>query len=291
MEDTCVGNAALVTGSSRGLGRAATRALLEAGVDVAINGRTESTLEQTATELREHATEGARVVPLAGDLTEPDDIERLVGRTVDAFGRLDHLVTSAGGPPSGPFLETTDEQWYDAFDLLVMSVVRLVRESAPHLRADGGGTIVMITSRSVKEALNGLVLSNAVRMGVIGLEKTLSREFAPDIRVNSVLPGAHETSRIRELIEQGVERGEYDSESEGRAAFAEDIPLGRMGDPLELGNTVAFLCSPASSYITGQAIVVDGGRSVSTSRIPDNGATSRDKPSSSTAAAADRRCN
>jgi len=264
MGDSCAGNAALVTGSSRGLGRAAARALLQAGVNVAINGRAETTLEQTATEIRAHATEGARVVPLVGDLTDPDDIERLVEETVGAFGQLDHLVTSAGGPPSGPFLETTDEEWYDAFDLLVMSVVRLVRESAPHLRAGDGGTVVMITSRSVKEALDGLVLSNAVRMGVIGLEKTLSREFAPEVRVNAVLPGAHETSRIRELIEQGVERGEYDSYADGRATFAGDIPLDRIGDPMELGNTVAFLSSPASSYITGQAIVVDGGSGRST---------------------------
>ena len=259
MDLELAGNAALVTASSRGLGKAAATALVREGVDVAINGRTESTLKNAAADLRTEATDDARVLPIAGDLTDPGDITRLVETTVAEFGRLDHLVTSAGGPPSGSFLETTDDEWYDAFDLLVMSVVRLVRESAEHLRADGGGTIVTITSRSVKEALDGLVLSNSVRMGVIGLEKTLSRELAPEVRANAVLPGAHETSRIEELIEQGVDRGEYDDYDEGRAEFGSNTALGRIGDPIELGETVAFLSSEASSYVTGQSIVVDGG--------------------------------
>ena len=253
------GNAALVTASSRGLGKAAATALVREGVNVAINGREESTLESTASELREEATADARVVPIAADLTDPDDISRLVETTVAAFGRLDHLVTSAGGPPSGSFLETTDNDWYQAFDLLVMSAVRLVRESAKPLQDDGGGTIVTITSRSVKEALDGLVLSNSVRMGVIGLEKTLSRELAPEVRANAVLPGAHETGRIQELIEQGIDRGEYEDYDEGRAEFGSGTALERIGEPIELGETVTFLCSSASSYITGQAIVVDGG--------------------------------
>jgi len=259
MDLELTGNAALVTAPSRGLGKAAGTALVREGVDVVINGRTESTLDDAADALREEATNDARVVPIVGDLTDPDDIARLVETTIAEFGRLDHLVTSAGGPPSGSFLETTDDEWYDAFDLLVMSVVRLVRESVEYLRSDGGGTIVTITSRSVKEALDGLVLSNAVRMGVIGLEKTLSRELAPEIRVNAVLPGAHETSRIEELIEQGVDRGEYADYEAGRAAFGADTALGRIGEPNELGVTIAFLCSAASSYVTGQSIVVDGG--------------------------------
>lgn len=259
MELALTGNAALVTASSRGLGKAAATALVREGVDVAINGRDESTLAATASDLRAEATGDARVVPIQGDLTDPDDITRLVETTVDEFGRLDHLVTSAGGPPSGSFLETTDDDWYQAFDLLVMSVVRLAKESAEYLQSDGGGTIVTITSRSVKEPLDGLVLSNSVRMGVIGLEKTLSRELAPDIRANAVLPGAHETSRIEELIEQGIERGEYDDYEQGRVAFGSEAALRRIGEPIELGQTVAFLCSSASSYITGQSIVVDGG--------------------------------
>jgi len=196
------------------------------------------------------------------DLTEKDDIERLVERTIEEFGGIDHLVTSAGGPPSGPFLETTDEDWYEAFDLLVMSVVRLVRESEPYLR-EGEGTIVNITSRSVKEAIDQLVLSNSVRMSVIGLEKTLSKELAPDVRANAVLPGAHETARVEELIEQSMDRGEYDSYEDGLEDWSEGNPMERIGKPHELGDTVAFLSSPRSSYINGVAVPIDGGAGAS----------------------------
>jgi 3-oxoacyl-[acyl-carrier protein] reductase len=251
------GNAALVTASSSGLGKAAATALAREGANVVINGRDEDQLEEAAAELREVAA--GDVVPVAGDLTDEGDIERLVDRTVEEFGGMDHLVTSAGGPPSGPFLDTTDEDWYEAYDLLVMSVVRLVRESAEHLRADGGGTVVNITSRSVKEAIDSLVLSNSVRMSVIGLEKTLSRELAPEVRANAVLPGPHETSRIRNLIAQGVERGEYDSYEQGLAARGESNPLNRIGDPMELGDTVAFLSSPRAGYVNGVAVPIDGG--------------------------------
>lgn len=250
------GNVALVTASSSGLGKASARALVEEGVDVVVNGRDEDALSDAVEELSDVGS--GRVVGQRADLTDADDIEALVQRAVDEFGGLDHLVTSAGGPPSGPFLETTDDDWYQAFDLLVMSVVRLVRASAPHLREDGG-TIVTITSRSVKEAIDSLVLSNAVRMGVIGLEKTLSRELAPEVRANAVLPGPHETSRIRSLIEDGVERGEYESYDAGLAARGESNPLGRIGRPMELGRTVAFLCSPESEYVNGVALPIDGG--------------------------------
>jgi NAD(P)-dependent dehydrogenase (short-subunit alcohol dehydrogenase family) len=257
------GNAALVTASSSGLGKASARALAMEGVDVVMNGRDEDRLADAVEDVRADAASGATVVGQQGDLTVPEDVERLVDRTVDEFGGIDHLVTSAGGPPSGPFLETTDEDWYEAFDLLVMSVVRLVRASADHLRADGGGTIVTITSRSVKEAIDGLVLSNSVRMGVIGLEKTLSKELAPEVRANAVLPGSHETPRIEELIEQGVERGDYDSYEEGLEDWGADVPVGHIGDPMDLGRTVAFLSSPASEYLDGVAVPIDGGSGAS----------------------------
>jgi 3-oxoacyl-[acyl-carrier protein] reductase len=254
------GNAALVTASSSGLGKASAKALASDGADVMLNGRDPDRLEEAVEEVRDVGA--GRVRGQAADLTDAAAIAGLVEHTVDEFGGLDHLVTSAGGPPSGPFLETTDEDWYDAFDLLVMSVVRTVRAAAEPL-ADGGGTIVNITSRSVKEAIDALVLSNSVRMGVIGLEKTLSTEFAPDVRANAVLPGAHETARIEELVEQDVERGEYESYEAGLTARGEGNPLGRIGDPMELGNTVAFLSSPRSGYINGAAIPIDGGAGAS----------------------------
>lgn len=251
------GNTALVTASSSGLGKASAKALAREGVNVVINGRDEAQLEEAKSEVEDVAT--GEVVAQPGDLTDEDDIEALVQTTVDEFGGLDHLVTSAGGPPSGPFLETDDEDWYQAYDLLVMSVVRLAREAEPHLREGDGGTIVNITSRSVKEAIDSLVLSNSVRMSVIGLEKTLSKEFAPDIRANAVLPGPHETARIKELVEQAVDRGEYDSYEEGLEARGSGIPVGRIGDPMELGNTVAFLSSPESGFINGVSVPIDGG--------------------------------
>ncbi|ELZ28396.1 short-chain dehydrogenase/reductase SDR [Halogeometricum pallidum JCM 14848] len=250
------GNAALVTASSSGLGKASAKALAREGVDVVINGRDGDRLEEAREEIVEVAD--GDVVAQSGDLTDADDVTNLVETTVEEFGRLDHLVTSAGGPPSGGFLDTDDEDWQQAYDLLVMSVVRLAREAEPHLREGDGGTIVTITSRSVKEALDNLVLSNSVRMGVIGLEKTLSKEFAPEVRANAVLPGPHETSRIQDLVNAAVDRGEYDSYEEGLQGWAGN-PLERIGDPMELGNTVAFLSSPESGFINGAAVPIDGG--------------------------------
>ena len=250
------GNAALVTASSGGLGKASATALAREGANVVINGRDEAGLASTREEIEAVAT--GEVVAHSADLTDADEIAALVEATVDEFGTIDHLVTSAGGPPSGSFLDTDDEDWQHAYDLLVMSVVRLARESHPHLTEGDGGTIVNITSRSVKEAIDSLVLSNSVRMSVIGLEKTLSKELAPEVRCNAVLPGTHETPRIEDLVEQAVERGEYDSYQDGLADWGTG-PLERIGDPMELGNTVAFLCSPRAGFINGQSIVVDGG--------------------------------
>ncbi|MFB6220335.1 MAG: SDR family oxidoreductase [Halolamina sp.] len=257
LEDT----SALVTASSSGLGKASAKALAREGANVVVNGRDEEALAETVDEL-ETVGDG-RVVGVQGDLTEKEDIEHLVERTVEEFGGLDTLVTSAGGPPSGAFMDTTDEDWYEAFDLLVMSAVRTVREAAPHLKESDHGTMTFITSRSVKEAIDSLVLSNSVRMAVIGLEKTLSKELGPEVRSNSVLPGPHETSRIEDLVEQAVERGEYEDYEEGLADWGGGVPLGRIGDPMELGDTVAFLSSPKSSYINGVAIPIEGGAGAS----------------------------
>jgi 3-oxoacyl-[acyl-carrier protein] reductase len=254
------GNAALVTASSSGLGKASAKALAREGANVVINGRDEDRLEEAREEIKEVAT--GEIIAQPGDLTDPEDITALVETTVEEFGGFDHLVTSAGGPPSGPFLDTQEEDWYHAYDLLVMSVVRLVKEAAPHLQ-DSGGTIVTITSRSVKEAIDSLVLSNSVRMSVIGLEKTISQELAPEVRANAVLPGPHETARIQELVDQAVERGDYDSYEEGLADWSDGIPVERIGDPIELGDTVAFLSSPLSGFINGVSVPIDGGAGAS----------------------------
>ncbi len=250
------GDAALVTAGSAGLGLASATALAREGCDVAVCGRTESRLADAGEALR--AAGDGEVLTVEADVTDADAVEAFVAATVEAFGGLDHVVTSAGGPPSGPFADTTDADWQDAYDLLVMSVVRTTRAARPHL-ADGGGTVVNVTSRSVREVMDDLVLSNAVRRGVVGLMKTQSREFAPEIRVNAVLPGPHETSRIEELVTDAVERGEYDSYEAGLADWADGVPLGRVGDPMELGDVVAVLSSDRASYVTGAAVAVDGG--------------------------------
>jgi NAD(P)-dependent dehydrogenase (short-subunit alcohol dehydrogenase family) len=250
------GEGALVTAGSSGLGLASAEALAAAGANVAVCGVTPEHVDSARETLV--ATGDGDVLAVEADITDAGAVEGFVDDTVEAFGGLDHVVTSAGGPPSGPFLDMDDGDWYDAYDLLVMSVVRTTRAAYPHL-ADGGGSIVNVTSRSVKEVIGGLVLSNSVRRAVIGLMKTQADEFAPDVRVNAVLPGAHETARIEELVEQAVERGEYDSYEAGLADWSAGVPLERVGEPSELGETVAWLCSDAASYVTGTAIPVDGG--------------------------------
>lgn len=208
------GDVALVSASSSGLGKASAKALAREGADVVINGRDESRLMAARDEIRSEA-EG-RVVAKQGDLTEPEEIKALVDTALTEFDGLDHLVSSAGGPPSDTFADTTDRDWYEAFDLLIMSVVRLVRQAEPHLREDEGGTIVNIESRTVKEASDTLVLSNAVRMGVIGLEKTLSRELAPKVRANAVLPAL---SRLLECETSSKSRSSEGNISTSQGVF------------------------------------------------------------------------
>ncbi|MBZ6495565.1 SDR family oxidoreductase [Natrinema longum] len=251
------GNSALVTAASSGLGFASARALAEEGANVAICGRDETRLEAARAELAETAT--GDVLAVQADLTDPDDVSGLVRETVEAFGGLDHVVTSSGGPPSTTFLETDEQDWYQAYDLLVMSVVWTIEEAHEHLLESDYGTITCITSRTVREVADGLLLSNSVRRGVIGLVKTVSREFAPEIRANAVLPGTIETPRIEELIEAGVERGTYEDYEDGLTAMASEIPMDRIGDPRELGDVVAFLSSPRASFVNGTEVPIDGG--------------------------------
>jgi NAD(P)-dependent dehydrogenase (short-subunit alcohol dehydrogenase family) len=258
LEDT----AALTLASSGGLGKGAATALAREGADVVINGRTEASLEETREEIEDVAT--GDVVAVRGDITDPDTPADLVETTVDEFGRLDHLVTSAGGPPRLQFLETEDEHWNDAWELLVMPVVRTVRAAAPHLEADGGGSVVAITSKIIKEASSANVLSSSVRMTVAGIQKVLSEQLAPEIRANTIMPGAYESPRVYNGFDRLIEAGEIADYDEGRERRAEDIPVDRMGDPIELGDTVAYLCSDRAGYTNGDAIFVDGGSHAST---------------------------
>lgn len=262
------GNTALVVASSRGLGKASAQALAREGANVVINGRTQETIDQTVDALDDIGS--GTVTGHRADLTDPNDIESLVGATVDRYGGLDHLVTNAGGPPGKSFVETTEAEWHHWYNLLVMSVVRLAWHSIDHLRGSNAGTIVNITSISAKEAGStpSLVLSNSIRMAVLGLEKSLSRELAPDVRVNAVLPGTYETDRFIELNENRVERGEFDSYEEGLDVWLDQLgaasAMNRLGEPHELGEVVAFLSSERASFVNGAAILVDGGASRAT---------------------------
>ncbi len=251
-------NTALVTASTSGLGLACARSLSREGANVTICGRTPSRLDEAAAELEADAT--GSILAVQADVTDPDDVERLVEETIDTFGGMDHLVTSAGGVPSTTFAETTDDQWYEAYDTLVMSVVRTLEATHPHLERSDAGSVVCITSRTVREVADGLLLSNSVRRGVIGLVKTVAREFAPSVRVNAVLPGTIETPRVEELIDAKVERGDVADYEEGLASFTDEIPVGRLGEPTELGEVVAFLSSERASYVNGAAVPVDGGQ-------------------------------
>ncbi|MFC7167334.1 SDR family oxidoreductase [Halospeciosus flavus] len=254
------GETAIVTASSSGLGKASAEALAREGANVVVCSRSRERIEAAAEDIREEAAEGAEVMPIEADITDHDDVVALVEATVEAYGGLDHLVTSAGGPPSGPVLDTPEEEWYESYDLLVMSVVRAARAAYPHLADSDAGTITCITSTSVAEPIEGLVLSNSVRRAVIGFVKTVAREWAPDVRANAVLPGAHETPRVSDLIEQSLERGEYEDYEEGLQDWAADIPMDRIGDPQELGDTVAFLTSERAGFVNGVSLPVDGGR-------------------------------
>jgi 3-oxoacyl-[acyl-carrier protein] reductase len=241
------GTAAIVGGASAGMGLAIARALAAEGSSVTMCARGED-------RLRESATGIAGAIAIAGDVRDQAILQRLVDETVSARGRLDIVVNNAGGPPPGTFESTPDEAWADAFELSLRSVVRLTRLALPHLRASGRGRIVNITSWSVREPIANLMLSNAIRPGVVGWAKALAHEVGRDgITVNTIAPGKVATGRMREL---------WESRPDPAAAEAEDIasiPVGRMGQPEEIAAAVAFLCSEAAAYISGAVLPVDGG--------------------------------
>lgn len=252
------GNVAVVAASSDGLGRGVANAFAREGAHVVVNGRDPDRLHRAVDDLGRLGS--GRAIGVPGDLTDPDTCASLVDRAISAFGRLDHLVTNAGDPPRGRVGDLDDNDWYHAYDLLVMSAVRLVREAADHLRAGDGGTIVAITSITLAEAVETLALSSSVRLAVAGLAKTLSLELAPDVRVNTVLPGPIETPALRDIVQRAVEEGAYDTYEEGlRSYWPGGTAVERVGTVDEFGDTVAYLSSPRSGYVTGAPILVDGG--------------------------------
>jgi 3-oxoacyl-[acyl-carrier protein] reductase len=255
---------AIVAASSKGLGRASALTLAREGAKVTVNGRDAASLKKTADEIR--AETGAEVLEVVGDMRNPDDIKRLVDETIAKWGRLDMMVCNAGGPPAGTFTTHMDDDqaWLDAINLNLMSTLRLSRAAIPHLEKVGGGSITNIVSTSVKQPIPHLVLSNTARTGVIGMAKSMALELAPkNIRVNNVCPGSTRTDRILGLAKSRSAESGRDIE-EILAEDAKQIPMGRHGEPQEFGNVVAFIASPAASYVTGVTITVDGGSTRST---------------------------
>ncbi|HWU39743.1 MAG TPA: SDR family oxidoreductase, partial [Candidatus Acidoferrum sp.] len=188
-----------------------------------------------------------------------EDVKRIVHETVARWGTVDILVNNAGGPTPGVFDEVDDAKWQSAFELNLLSTVRLVREVLPYMRKAGGGAIINLQSTSVKMPIDTLILSNSIRPGVVGLAKSLSRELARDkIRVNTVLPGIIMTDRQREMLTIWSQK-QGRSFDEMKRLREQEIPLGRMGDPEEVANMIVFLASERARYVTGVTVQVDGG--------------------------------
>jgi 3-oxoacyl-[acyl-carrier protein] reductase len=248
---------AIIGGGSKGLGRACADVLAEEGAKVAICSRTQADLEKAAEEIRQ-AT-GSEVLVFAGDLDRPETIANLVTTTVEHFGQLDILVNNSGGPPLAEAATADEELWNTAVQRSLLFFARMCREAIPHMRRQGGGRIVNILSSSVYEPIHKLVLSGATRMGVVAYAKTLADEVGRDnIMVNNVCPHSILTERLlsnvtRQANDLGI------SVDEGLQMRASKTAVGRIGEPAEFANLVAFLASDKASYITGTTIRIDGG--------------------------------
>lgn len=255
------GKVAMVGGASRGLGLAVARVLLREGAQVSMASSQKRAICDAAHALANEVGGGsdAAVLPVEADLRSGEAILRWRDATIQRFGGVDLLFVNTGGPPPGTALSFDDAGWQHAFELLLLSTVRMIRATVPSMTERGGGSIVVSTSSSVKEPIQNLALSNVMRASVAALAKTLSNELAPQrIRVNHLLPGRIDTDRVRHLdTVRGQQAGI--SMEEQRDRFAKTIPLGRYGVPEEFGKAAAFLLSEASAYTTGASLQVDGG--------------------------------
>ena len=251
------GKVAIIGGASKGLGRACADVLAEEGARITICSRTEADLEQAAAEIRD--TTGAEVLVFPADLEDYESIKGMINATVERYGQLDIMVNNSGGPPLARSFNATEEQWETAVQRSLFFFARMSREAIPHLKEQGGGRIINILASTVYQPIPNLALSGATRMGVVAFAKSLADEVGRDgILVNNVCPGSilsermlsNVTARARELgitVEEGLEQR------------ASETAVGRIGEPVELANLVAFLASGKSSYITGTTILVDGG--------------------------------
>lgn len=248
---------ALVAAGSRGLGRAVAEELAAEGASLVLCARDSSTLDETAAAIAK--SNEAHVLAVPADVTVTDDIKRVVNTGIERFGRIDILVTNAGGPPAGRFEQLTHEQWEDAIRLTLFSAIELTRQVLPGMKERRWGRILNITSIAVKQPVENLLLSNSLRAGLTGFARTLANEVAADgITVNNIMPGYTRTERLDELAQMMAEKQGI-SADEFRGKWEKEIPMGRLGEPREFAALATFLVSERASYITGTSIQVDGG--------------------------------
>lgn len=248
------GKRVLVTAASKGLGRAVAETFLREGCRVCVSSRSSERIDQA---LKEIDSLG-EVHAMAADIARAGDCTSLFEWAVKTLGGLDILVNNTGGPPAGGVLDLDDSKWREAFDSILMSALRLSRLAIPVMRRGGGGAIVNLASLTAKQPIDGVALSNAFRPALVGMAKTLSREAAPQVRVNNIATEHILTDRIRDLAGHIWSRpGESLDDTVER--MSREVPLGRYGTPQELANAVVFLASDAASYITGVTLAVDGG--------------------------------
>src|ERR671936_859178 len=253
------GKTAIVAAASKGLGKGVARVLAAEGANVVMFSRNPAAIEAAAKEVRASAADGARVVGLTADVTRLTDLERVVKNTIDAFDSISVVFNNAGGPKPGVFDTLTDEDWYTAVDLNLMSAIRLTRLCLPHMRHHRWGRVIVSTSSSVKQNIPNLMLSNAVRSATTAWAKTLSDQVGPHgITVNCLAPGRIDTERVRQ-IDKDVAQREGRTRDEVERDSMDRIPIRRYGRPDEFGAAAAFLASAPAAYITGVTLLVDGG--------------------------------
>lgn len=254
------GRAAVVCGASQGLGLASAIGLARAGANLVVCARSE---DKIATAVAALEAEGVEALGVPTDLTSVEQIDALAAAALERFGTIDILVNNAGGPPPGTFDDLSEADWRAAIDLTLMSAVELTRRLLPGMRAQRWGRIVNITSTSVKQPVDGLILSNSIRMAVVGWAKTLANEVGPDqVVINNVCPGYTTTDRLGQLAANIAARDGI-SEDQVFEKWASTVPLRRLATPEELANVVVFLSSEQAAYVHGTTIAVDGGRSQS----------------------------